>query len=275
MKSDDAASWQYDEFRQVGTDYGKEAEVQIYDSCHARFRDAEAESGKVLGLLEIKEDSTVIDFGSGTGTFAIQAARRCAKVYAVDVSKAMIDYAKAKAIEAGTSNIEFHHSGFLTYQHAAPPAYAVATTFAFHHLPDFWKGIALKRIYLMLQPGGRFYMHDVVLEELNAIENIAELIAELEGAGGALLRQDAERHFKEEYSTYDWVLDGLLLRAGFTIKSKQIDGGVLATYLCTKPSCPPKTGSTKGENVASSRHSGRSASPSNKDFQRKSDRNPG
>jgi ubiquinone/menaquinone biosynthesis C-methylase UbiE len=227
-------SWQYDEFKQVGTDYGSKAEVEIYDASHADFRDMEAESIKVLDALEIKGSDRLIDFGSGTGTFAIQAARRCARVYAIDVSEAMIDRAAAKAIKAGISNIEFHHAGFLTYEHHDLPVDVVVTTFAFHHLPDFWKGIALKRVNSMLKPGGQLYIHDVILDEASALENIAALIDKLARAGGKLLREDTERHFRDEYSTYDWVMDGLLSRAGFTIKKKQIDNGVLGTYICTR-----------------------------------------
>lgn len=227
-------SWQYDEFKQVGTDYSSKAEVEIYDSSHADFRDMEAESLKILASLGIKRGNELIDFGSGTGTFAIQAARRCARVYAVGVSQAMIDRAAAKASKAGASNIEFHHAGFLNYEHNGSPVDAVVTTFAFHHLPDFWKGIALKRVNSMLKPGGQFYIHDVILEETNAIENIMALIETLATAGGTLLREDTERHFRDEYSTYDWVMDGLLARAGFTIKSKHMDGGVLGTYICSK-----------------------------------------
>lgn len=227
-------SWQYDEFKQVGTDYSSKAEVEIYDSSHADFRDMEAESIKILDSLEIKGGNVLIDFGSETGTFAIQAARRCAKVYAVDVSEAMIDCAEAKAIKAGISNIEFHHAGFLTYKHNDSPVDAVVTTFAFHHLSDFWKGIALKRVNSMLKPGGQLYIHDVILEETNALENIAALIDKLATAGGKLLREDTERHFRDEYSTYDWVMDGLLSRAGFTITSKHIDDGVLGTYICVR-----------------------------------------
>lgn len=234
MKINNSLSWQYNEFKQVGTDYSKETEVQIYDSRHANFRDIEAESIKVLDLLETKGDSTIIDFGSGSGAFAIQAAKHCAKVYAVDVSQAMIDHATAKSINAGISNIEFHHAGFLTYEHNDLPVDIAVTTFAFHHLPDFWKGVALKRVNSMLKPGGYFYIHDVILEETNALENIAALIDKLGMLGGKLLREDTEKHFKDEYSTYDWVIDDLLLRAGFIMKSKQIDDGVLGTYVCSK-----------------------------------------
>lgn len=227
-------SWQYDEFKQVGTDYSSKAEVEIYDSSHADFRDMEAESTKVLDLLEIKEVNRLIDFGSGTGNFAIQAGRRCTRVYAVDVSQAMIDCAAAKAIKAGLSNIEFHHAGFLTYQHQDAPVDAIITTFAFHHLPDYWKGIALKRLNTMLKPGGQLYMHDVIIEESDSLMNIAALIDKLAKAGGKQLQEDTERHFRDEYSTYDWVMDGLFFRSGFTIKSRHIEGGVLGTYICIK-----------------------------------------
>lgn len=227
-------SWQYDEFKPVGRDYGSQSEVDVYDSSHADFRDIKADSNRVLDTLGIKRGDTIIDFGSGTGTFAVEAAKREARVYAVDVSQAMLAQAKAKADQEGVSGIEFYHAGFLTYEHPEDSVDAIVSTFAFHHLPDFWKGVALKRIYRMLKPGGQFYMHDVIIEEPCALENIALFIDKQEKAGGDFLREDAEGHFRDEYSTYDWVMDGLLLHAGFSIISKHIEGGVISTYLCSK-----------------------------------------
>jgi SAM-dependent methyltransferase len=148
----DLEAWQYDEFRQMGRDYGNPAEVEIYDSIHAGFRDVEAESNQVLDLLVLASS----DVGSGTGTFAVAAARRCARVHAVEVSPAIIEYAKTKAIRAGVLNIIFSHAGFLTYEHLDQPAAAIATTFALHHLPDLWKGIALARMRSILKPGISF-----------------------------------------------------------------------------------------------------------------------
>jgi putative AdoMet-dependent methyltransferase len=226
--------WQYDEFKQVGADYGSSAEVDIYDSRHADFRDIEAESRNILNRFDNNMNHVLLDFGSGTGTFAIQAAKRFKKVHAIDVSQVMIEHAKAKAIQAGVSNIIFHHAGFLTYEHKDTPADAIVTTFAFHHLPDYWKGIALKRMNSMLKPNGFLYINDVILEEANSLNNIQALIDKLAKDGGDLLREDTERHFREEYSTYDWVMDELLSRNGFQVKSKQIEGGVLGTYLCIK-----------------------------------------
>ena len=227
-------SWQYKEFRQVGRDYGSQSEVDIYDSTHAGFRDIEAESNRALDLFQIRNGDVLIDFGSGTGIFAIKAARKGARVHAVDVSRTMINYARRRSEELGVAGIKFHHAGFLTYQHLDQAADVITTTFALHHLPDFWKGVALKRMFRMLKPGAQLYIHDVILEDINVMQSISDFIAKQQAAGGDLLREDAEGHFREEHSTYDWVMDSLLLRSGFSVSTRQIDRGVIGTYLCTR-----------------------------------------
>lgn len=227
-------AWQYREFMQVGKDYSQASEAEMYDSRHSEFRDIVAENNAVLDMLNPGENDVLIDFGAGTGTFATQAALRCDKVYIVDVSQAMIDCAKEKALKYGVSNIEFCCSGFLNFQYDSSGVDFITTTFAFHHLPDFWKGIALKRMHRMLKAGGQLFIHDVILEERNAMENITTLIEKLATAGGDFLKEDAEAHFREEFSTYDWVMDGLLSKSGFEIKSKNIQDGVMGTYYCHK-----------------------------------------
>lgn len=231
----DYSDWQYDEFRQVGKDYGDPAEVELYDPSHADFRNPLAEARAVLDRLALGPDDTLIDFGCGTGTFAIEAARRCARVVAVDVSSPMLRRAEAKATAAGVENITFCHAGFLSYEHQGEPVAAVTTTFAFHHLPDFWKGIALQRIARLLRPGGQFYLSDAIVIPEDCLENVAAFIAWLGEAGGDFLHEDAKAHYREEFSTYDWVIDGLLTRAGLEICDKQLERGVLGHYLCRKP----------------------------------------
>lgn len=231
----DDSAWQYDEFSQIGKDYADPDEAGNYDASHATFRDPVAEANAVLDRLDVAADACLIDFGCGTGTFALEAARRCARVYAVDVSPAMLRRARVKAAAARAENISFCHGGFLSYVHQGPPADVITTTFAFHHLPDYWKGVALGRLQKMLQAGGRFYLSDVVIAEDNSRENIAAFIEVLAAAGGDALREDTETHFREEFSTYDWVIDGLLMRSGFEIIDKRIDQGVLGHYLCRKP----------------------------------------
>ncbi len=235
MNIKDRITWLYNEFEQVGKDYSNQDEVEQYDKRHSSFRDIEKESNSVIDTLGIDENDVLIDFGSGTGIFAIQAALRGTTVYAVDVSEAMITYAKNKAEKAGVTNINFCHAGFLTFELDDSVADCIVTTFAFHHLPDFWKAKALESMYKMLKPGGQLYIYDAILEHENAIENISAKIKELASSGGDFLQEDAEDHFKKEYSTFDWIMDGLLTRAGFVIKCRDIESGVIGTYYCIKP----------------------------------------
>jgi putative AdoMet-dependent methyltransferase len=227
-------SWQYDEMRQIGKDYDSLAEVEAYDARHGRFRNVQKENEEILENLRLQPDDIVIEFGSGTGAFALHAARRCARVYAVDISRVMLEYAKMKAERAGITNIVYCHGGFLTYSHTAPPVDAIVTNTAFHHLPDFWKGIAMQRMNGMLRPGGRLYLSDVIFEQRNVRENIERFIANLESVAGEEMRKDVEAHIRQEFSTYDWITDGLFERAGFRILSKVILEGVIGRYLCRK-----------------------------------------
>jgi hypothetical protein len=44
---------------------------------------------------------------------------------------------------------------------------------------------------------------------------------------------EAEAHIRDEYSTYDWVMEGLLNRAGFCIDKAEYADGYGATYVYT------------------------------------------
>jgi ubiquinone/menaquinone biosynthesis C-methylase UbiE len=148
--------WQYNEMRQIGTDYADAAEVQAYDSRMQKLRNVKEETKSIISSLGLASDQTILDLGTGTGDFALAAAQRCARVFAVDVSPAMLDFARRKAEMRGIKNIEFHQAGFLTYEHRGEPLNAVVSQLALHHLPDFWKLIALKRIFAMLKEGESF-----------------------------------------------------------------------------------------------------------------------
>ncbi|MEM9159746.1 MAG: class I SAM-dependent methyltransferase, partial [Verrucomicrobiota bacterium] len=173
----------------------------------------------------------VLDIGCGTGTFAAQAAKRGLSVDAADVSETMLDAAGRKCEALG---VRFHHAGFLTLELEETSIDVITTTFAFHHLPDFWKGIALNRISKFLKEGGVFYLRDVILESRDPLDKIGEFISEQYSLGGDFLRIDAEGHFRDEHSTYDWVMDGLLDRSGFSVTSRTFEQGVLGTYVCRK-----------------------------------------
>ncbi len=231
--------WQYDEFRHIGVDYADADVAENYDEVITRFRgDITPASDALLDRLQVNAAHTLVDLGCGTGTFAMRAARKAALVHAVDVSAAMLRVARRKAEATGVTNIAFHKAGFLTYEHDAPPADYAVSCAALHHLPDFWKLIALRRVAAILKPGGVFYLMDTVysFDPADHARFFAGKAAELARQVGEAFAEDALTAFREEFSTCGWIMEGLLVHAGFRIEYADYPDNMLAQYICRKES---------------------------------------
>jgi putative AdoMet-dependent methyltransferase len=231
----DYPKWLYDEFKNSGVDYTDPDQVAVYDKRHQRFRDYKKFAEAIMVCLNLGPDATIMDLGVGTGAFALDAALHYKTVYAVDVSDAMLTYTRQKAERAGLDNIIFCKGGFLTYEHPADPVDAVVSSAALHHLPDMWKWVGLLRVADMLKAGGKFYLFDVVFPMTK------DYAAYFNGWVDAFVKKvgpefanEVETHIRDEFSTFDWVMEGLLCRAGFHIDSADYDNSFGATYLCTK-----------------------------------------
>jgi ubiquinone/menaquinone biosynthesis C-methylase UbiE len=226
--------WYYDELHQVGVDFADAAEVAAYDRNQGRDP---AEDCALVAALGVGPSDLVIDVGCGTGQFAREAAKLAREVIALDVSPAMLDYARNRAAAAGLGNIDFRHGGFLSYRHEGPAADIVTSKFALHHLPDFWKAVALSRIHFWLRPGGTFYLRDVVFsfapgEVARGVEDWIARVAQPEGVGFS--RADFATHVREEHSSFRWILEGLIERAGFSIQKLDCTDEAYADFLCVR-----------------------------------------
>lgn len=222
--------WHWNEFQQVGTDYADIEQVAQYDARMATFRDVETENRRILETLALPPKSRVLEIGCGTGRFARAAAATGHQVAAVDVSPVMLEYVVQKATEEGLTNLETQHAGFLTMDLPADHFDAVVSVVCLHHLPDLWKLIALENVSRSLKPGGQFFLSDVVFSV-----GPRQCKAEMEGFVTSLseeVRSGAAVHVGQEYSTLDWIMEGLLQRAGFEILSaKQVQHSIIA-YHC-------------------------------------------
>ncbi len=227
--------WYYDEMRQTGVDFEDESAVISYDAKQGSTSAAEKQ---LVDQLNIKPKHVVVDMGAGTGSLALETAKCCDKVHAVDVSNVMLAFCRSKAESANISNIRFHHAGFLTYEHQGDLDDVVVSRYALHHLPDFWKSVALKRIRAMLKPGGLFYLEDVIFSfDSNDYEHAIDgwVNETTQSSNSSFTTQEFATHVKEEYSTYFWIIEGMLIRAGFEIEHKKINGREYATFECRKP----------------------------------------
>lgn len=225
--------WIWNEIQQIGKDYESVEEVASYDESHSKFRDAIKESQDILAHLNITKGQTLLDIGCGTGVFAREASKAGLKVTAADVSETMLQYAKEKT-SSENAEISYIKGGFLTIPLMEQAFDYVTTSFSFHHLPDFYKFIALQRIINFVKDNGKLFIQDVVIAEEDFERNINNLIDHQESLGGKFLREDAVQHFREEFSTFDWILEQMIERAGFEIIDKSMESGLLARYTCLK-----------------------------------------
>jgi putative AdoMet-dependent methyltransferase len=231
-------TWHFDEFKHCGIDYSTKENAQNYDKQHQSFRDYEKEFNEMIEFLGLKDTSemTLIDLGCGTGATTICAAKRFKKVYGVDVSKVMIDEAKQKMRNHSISNIDFSNAGFLSYNHKNEAVDLISTKAAFHHLPDFWKQIALFRMNKMLKSLGILYLFDVVynFDAKEYVEKINSWISHFEKNAGVEFKKEIEVHIKEEFSTFTWILEKMIRNAGFKIIKKKSNDDFITEYFCVK-----------------------------------------
>jgi putative AdoMet-dependent methyltransferase len=228
------AEWYYDEYLQTGTDFSDIKKVEAYDKKMTKFRDYHKEAELILNILGVTPDQVLLDIGTGTGHFAMAAAKKCRKVYAIDVSKAMLEYAKLKAKEENVSNIEWRHSGFLNFNFPGIQFDNIVSSAALHHLPDFWKFAAINNIYRALKDKGKFYLGDVIFSgSMDEISTKVEAWIDNMKNVDADLHQEAIMHVKKEYSTFSWVIEGIFDRVGFKYQ-KLFDANNFMAYLCIK-----------------------------------------
>ena len=234
----DPDSWWLDERRHAGREH--------FDEQHARRYDAkeDAQAAEEIRVLTdagvVGPGCSVVDVGAGSGQFVLAAAQVCERVVAVDVSPVMLGRLEEK-LERGTApgNVEAVSAGFLTYRHSGEPADLVYSRYALHHLPDFWKAIALRRIAGVLRPGGVLRLWDVVysFEPAEAERRIEAWIAESMAADveRGWTRAELAEHVRDEHSTFTWLLEPMIEHAGFGITDASYSAsGMFARYLCEK-----------------------------------------
>jgi ubiquinone/menaquinone biosynthesis C-methylase UbiE len=230
-----APCWFPDELAHAGDEHLDPEYVMRYD--HKAAADP-TEEVSLLRNLGLNETCTLVDLGAGTGTLTLAAAQLCRRVVAVDVSDAMLALLKEKTERLGVKNIECVQGGFLTYEHTGELADLVYSRNALHHLPDFFKALALQRIASMLRLGGVLRLHDLVFSfDPREAERIIEawLASAVDQPERGWTRPEIEKDVREEHITFSWLLEPMLERAGFEIQDARHHASrCFSAYNCVK-----------------------------------------
>ncbi len=229
-----SSSWRIEEVVYAGAEHLDESYVAGYEA-KAGYEPAE----DVTALLRqgIGPDSTVVDLGAGTGRFVVDIAPLVGRVIAVDVSPAMAAQLRRRVAGGGLDNVTVVEAGFLSYEHDGSPVDAVFTRNALHQLPDFWKGVALRRIASLLAPGGVLRVRDLIYDiELDEVD---EFMADwfsgaVDDPAKGWTSDELAEHVRIEFSTFRWLFEPLLDHAGFDVLDVEYVRRAYGAYTCRK-----------------------------------------
>lgn len=147
--------------------------------------------GNPTALGHIKEGDVVLDLGSGAGFDCFLAAKKVGpsgRVIGVDMTKEMVDKAKAIAAKYEYTNVEFRLGDIENLPVENESIDVIISNCVINLAPD--KSKVFNEAYRVLKNGGRMYVSDIVLlKELSDKQrNDRELLSGC--VAGALLKDD-------------------------------------------------------------------------------------
>jgi ubiquinone/menaquinone biosynthesis C-methylase UbiE len=146
--------------------------------------DPDADLGLGCGIptdfVQIKKGDIVIDLGSGAGNDCFVARALVGeegKVIGIDMTKEMIELARANALKLGYKNVQFRYGDIENMPVTSKKADVVISNCVLNLVPD--KDMAVSEICRVLKVGGHFCISDIVIQgELpDKIRNAASMYA--------------------------------------------------------------------------------------------------
>jgi putative AdoMet-dependent methyltransferase len=164
-------------------------------------------------LHEVTENSigNVLEFGVGTGNLTEKLLRNGHRVIGIEPSTAMREISKGKLPDAIVMDGDFLH-----YPKPNLPINTIVSTYAFHHLTDVEKEMAVKNFSDLLTTGDRVIFADTMFESAQAKQ---KKILEAEEAGFTNLAEDLRR----EYYPIIQTIEKIFKANNFTISFKQMN----------------------------------------------------
>jgi 2-polyprenyl-3-methyl-5-hydroxy-6-metoxy-1,4-benzoquinol methylase len=223
-----ARDWFYNERNRIGLE---PAVASIYDN----HDDADLRARAALKMLGVQRGWRIADIGCGNGVLATEAALMGAQVDAIDISPAMLALAEIYARDR-KAKVATQSAGLLSFSYQPESYDLIVSEFTLHHLPDFWKMVALSRIHRALKPGASFYLRDIVyVSTPDGSERDVEQWADFHIKNHDFSRDSVVAHMRDEYSTFGWVMERMLTDVGFTLASADYHAPMHGTYILRKP----------------------------------------
>jgi arsenite methyltransferase len=147
--------------------------------------------GNPVAVAELRQGEKVLDLGSGGGIDVLLSARRVGETgfaYGVDMTDEMLDLARANAVQAGATNVEFLKGTIETIPLPDESVDVVISNCVINLSVD--KPKVITEMFRVLSRGGRIGISDVVAEDHLSVEARAERGSYVGCIAGALSRQE-------------------------------------------------------------------------------------
>ncbi len=154
--------------------------------------------GAPVVAAALKPGETVLDLGSGAGIDAFLAARAVGPeglVIGVDMTAAMLEKARANAVEAEFTNVEFRRGLIEELPVDDASVDVILSNCVINLSPE--KERVFREAHRVLKPGGRMVFSDIVLEAPLPASIAGHIDATVGCVGNASLREDYLRTARE------------------------------------------------------------------------------
>ncbi len=159
----------------------------------------------VVSFAALQRDDHVVDLGAGTGLLSLLVAPQVENVIAVDSAPAMLARLEQRAAAGGITNITAVGADMRSLPLEDGSASLIVSNYAFHHLDDLGKELALSEARRILVPGGRLVVCDMMFglsfcpRDRRIVAEKMKLIAAAGPAGFARLARNAIRIIRRDW----------------------------------------------------------------------------
>lgn len=165
------------------------AERKLYDRQTQDFDHL----SKIIGSLNIKTGSKILDLGTGTGYIAFEIAKRneIAQVTGLDIVEKTLLNNKKKANNEGILNVNFTAYDGKTFPFDDNSFDIIVTRYALHHFPDISRTFG--EISRVLKPSSQFFISDPTPNENDTTRFVDDF-----------MRMKPDGHIKY-YTKSEWI----------------------------------------------------------------------
>lgn len=196
---------------------------------------------KAIAQLQPFSPRHILDIATGTGDFAILAARMLTpeKLIGADISEGMMDIGRQKVKRARLEQIiSFEKEDCLQLSYPENSFDAVTAAFGIRNFPDLDRG--LKEIFRVLKPGGHLSIVELTSPVAFPMKQLFKVYSHtvLPIYGRLVSRDDSAYHYLtatiEAFPQGEQMV-GILKKTGFSeARFERLTFGICTMYLATK-----------------------------------------